>query len=271
MLLVIGGSRSVFLAVFLMELISWVFALLVGRNAIKYLLVQSLFFVLTITGVLLLPMVILFGIMFKLGLPPFHLWFVSFNRLLNKKVFIMASTLHKLFPLAFMCKAAILGIGLLVGVLILTLRRLLLSSFRSLFHVLIFSSLVHSRWIFLRGVMVLGLLLVYWGLYTLTNILLVFGFFRKTLFRNERLQASRSSLLWLVLSGIPPFQFFWLKVIVVSLIVSWRVVWRVVIILSAVLGLVAYYHVFHLSLFPRAFQSRARLKYLGMVVIAVLI
>jgi len=100
----IGSLRLLRLLVVL-ELLSWLFVILVpNTSTLNYLLVQRYFLILGIARILFLPSLLIIVFLLKLGIPPFHVWFIKIARVLNKNRFSFIITLHKLIPILFLSK-----------------------------------------------------------------------------------------------------------------------------------------------------------------------
>jgi len=222
--------------------------------------IQRLFLFISIMRLFWIPSILLFRILFKFGFPPFHLWLVRLRVLLKKRRFIFISTIHKFLPLIFISKIAPVSAAVLRAIFVLGLRRMILVSFRRVFFVIIFSSLIHSGWMYLAGVAGPAFLVFYWATYRVLRISLIRRFFSTVLLGNEALQSFSTRFFWLALSGMPPFQVFWLKIIILRNIIIWRLFRRMILITTAVLSLAAYYHIFHLTLAPR---EVFKVKYFG--------
>lgn len=189
----------------------------------------------------------------KIGVPPFHSWLVQILKSQNRTVFVIITTLHKLAPV-------ILLISLLLHTAIwpfiagLILRVLLIGSSVDFSLILIFSSLSHTIWILLRSVVRIGLVLVYWLSYSvLTTILLEFKS------KVEYFFVSKGSLLrtyWLIVSGIPPFVVFFIKIHIINRLITFYFWVCFIVLILVVFSIIAYYRVFRTSLITRDIHFR---------------
>lgn len=250
MSLIIGSTR-ILISILLMEVLSWFFVKFIPSwRVIKYLFLQRVFLIFTIVSILWWKPLLVFGLLLKVGLPPFHLWIIRLASELKLLPFIFIQTLHKLFPVlvfskifkeflfSFMLRFFILFTGILV------------SNIRNILFVLRISSILHTFWILLGRIISLSLMLLYWAAYcSLLGLLLKTmnsNFLWLNLFNQRRL----TSLVWLVSSGIPPFTIFWLKVCVIDFtLFSIRLTTRVFILLGRVLALTAYFRIWYFSMF----------------------
>jgi len=241
-------GRNSFILVFVyLEALSWVFTILISPFlAIKYLIMQAYFMLLSLAGLLWAPLLLVLGLFLKVGLPPMHVWFIKLSFFMKKWVFLIFSTFHKLLPLFLLGRLFLLRNSLLVA-LLLVAGRLIFQVFE-LFLILITSSIVHSRWTLLRIQYRLKLSLTYWILYSLVFFLFISTIHFLVLFKIGVEQSSSTSVIWLILSGLPPFIIFWLKVWVFLFIVQVRFGLRLVLIFISVLALTSYFRAFHISL-----------------------
>jgi len=241
------GTNSFVLIFVYLETLSWVFTILISPFlAIKYLVMQAYFIVLSLVGLLWIPFLLALGLFLKVGLPPIHIWFMKLSFFMKKWVFLIFSTLHKLLPLFFLGRLFLLG-SYLLGALLLVAGRLIFQVFE-LFIILITSSIVHRRWTLLRIQYRLKLSLTYWVLYSLVFFTFLGTIHFFMLFKRGVEQSSSTSTIWLILSGLPPFIIFWLKVWIFLFIVQVSVGLRLVLISVSVLALTSYFRAFHISL-----------------------
>jgi len=253
----IGRNSFIFIFVFL-EILSWVFTILMSPFlAIKYLVMQAYFIVLSLMGLLWVPLFLVLGLLLKVGLPPIHIWFIKLSFFMKKWVFLIFSTLHKLLPLFLLGRLFLLG-SYLLGALLLVAGRLIFQVFE-LFLILVTSSIVHRRWTLLRIQCRLKLSLTYWIIYSLVFLTFLGTIHFIILFKRGVEQSSSTSVIWLILSGLPPFIIFWLKVWIFLFIVQVRVGLRLVLIFISVLALTSYFRAFHVSLRLTFFSSTLKM------------
>jgi len=248
LILIFFIGRNSFILIFVyLEMLSWVFTILIPTFlAIKYLIMQAYFIVLSLIGLLWIPLLLVLGLLLKVGLPPIHVWFIKLSFFMKKWVFLIFSTLHKLLPLFLLGRLFLLG-SYLLGALLIVAGRLIFQVFE-LFFILITSSIVHRRWTLLRIQYRLKLSLTYWVIYSLVFFTFLSTIHFILLFKGGVEQSSSTGTIWLILSGLPPFIIFWLKVWVFLFIVQVRVGLRLVLIFISVLALTSYFRAFHISL-----------------------
>jgi len=84
LILFIGGRSIIYLFIFI-EILSWVFTILMPAYiSIKYLIMQAYFTILGLMGVLWLPLLLILGLLLKIGLPPIHIWFMKISFFFEK-------------------------------------------------------------------------------------------------------------------------------------------------------------------------------------------
>jgi len=242
----IGSLRLLRLLVVL-ELLSWLFVILVpNTSTLNYLLVQRYFLILGIARILFLPSLLIIVFLLKLGIPPFHIWFIKIARVLNKNRFSFIITLHKLIPILFLSKVIFRIISFIIIWLRLIVVGLALISRRTLFFTLIYSSIIHSIWIILSIILSKGFVLFYWVIYRSLLVILIslINFIKiENSYLTQRVFLSKC---WLLMSGIPPFLLFWFKVyLLVWIIYLFGLFIRVVVITVRVFALTSYYRTWH--------------------------
>jgi len=253
-MLLLGITELVFL-LFLIEVLSWIFTLFLKKiEVLKYLIVQTIFLLRGLIRILWRIKLFLLIIILKLGVPPFHLWFINLRRSLRKYSFLFITTAHKLPPLFCITKFLYLEERHLLVIITLISGILIIES-RELFSTFIFSSMVHSGWIIIRSLISLKVVLCYFLLYRSIVFLFITCLKTKSLWFARTEQNSRSSSLWLILSGFPPFSIFWLKVILIRLLVVKTIRYRVVLTVTSVLSLFVYYRIFHFIMSPSSLRK----------------
>lgn len=246
MTLFLGGSSIILLFVFL-ETLSWVFTILIPTFiSIKYLIIQAYFMILGLVGLLWVPIFLFFGLLLKVGLPPIHIWFIKLSFFIKKWVFLLFSTIHKLLPLLFI-GSLLLRSSIFLVVLLVVAGRLIFQVFE-LFLILLTSSIVHRSWTLLSIQFNLKLSLRYWVLYSFVFFLFLSTIHFLALFKSGIEQSSSTSVMWLVLSGLPPFVIFWLKVWIFLFFVQVRSRLGLLLVFISVLALTRYFRAFHVGL-----------------------
>lgn len=229
-----------------METLSWLFVIIAKQVAFKYLIVQPFFLVIGLVRLSWWNRALIIRLLLKLGVPPFHVWAVHVLRYLNKRIFVFITTLHKVVPILLIVK--LWGYYLVTPVLLLSVLTLsLILQSRGLFIVITFSSILHRGWIILRGGISIGF---YW-IYLISYVSLVFGLFSSlsidsVLFGGSS-QRLAASLYWLVLSGIPPFVMFWLKLFIIRALLRLSTATSFSILVAVLMSTLAYFRVFVLT------------------------
>lgn len=240
------------MTLFLLELLSWRLVLIIEKVfALKYLIVQRIFLFIGIYGALFRGLVLILAIFIKMGLPPFHFWFVVLARYFKKWIFFVILTLHKLLPILLLTKIILIRILNWTVQAILMVRGISILQVRGILFVFLVSSLVHSGWLLLRGVLSLRLVLFYWVNYSILIMVFLDIFKRSLLKCLDVIQTRYRSIMWLVLSGIPPFTMFWLKL---NIFIYLRLIlglYSLVAIIVSVIRISSYYRAYHLSLRTR--------------------
>jgi len=207
--------------VFSLEVLSWVFVILLPIIlSLRYLIIQRYFLILSLFGIVFLKELLPLCFLLKLGLPPLHLWFIRIARLLRNNVFLFITTIHKLLPIFLMRKMffslfSVVRFSLLLGLLG---RSLIEAS--TLLNTLLYSSIVHSVWMVLRVLVRKRFILLYFFIYFLVRGLLLTSIFTSLLRQNYMAYGFVRRVRWLLLSGLPPFTVFWLKVTAVFRILN---------------------------------------------------
>jgi len=261
------NSGNVIILIVLIELLSWLFSLYLNADTVlKYLLVQNYFSLLRIPLILFKGPLLAITLILKMGLPPFQLWVISLVQKIDKRVFLFFVTLHKLVPFLVLGTVTLSKITLVLGRAMLLLRGWAIFSASQLVLVLLLSSFVHARWLFLLLGVRLEFIVFYWVVYSIMTVLLFLFLAYSVLSLSRFSQNSLSSLAFLILSGLPPFTVFWLKVRVLYLllVLSSRVSW--IFLMVSVIALRVYYYAFHVSCFP-VFKKRSVRFFLPLLIV----
>ena len=247
MWLAFGISNFLFLLVVL-ELLSWVFSrVLPSFLALKYLLVQSYFVFFMIMVLLVVPSACGMVFILKMGLPPIHLWFFILSLGMTGWVFLFFSTFHKLVSMVFMSK--VLAPFSVVLMILYGVSSVLLFQLALFYYIVFCSSLVHRGWMLFSICVSFYLFFVYFLVYMRVLCCLLIRLDAFKLVTVGVSQSSFTSFVWLVLSGIPPLSFFWLKALVVIFLLGrFYGFYSVLVIGFAVLALASYFRGFHLRL-----------------------
>jgi len=255
------GRNSFILVFFYLELLSWTFTLIMPVFiSMKYLIIQVYFMILSLMGLLWFPVLLILGFFLKIGLPPIHIWFIKLTFLIKKWVFLIFSTAHKLFPLVllgslFTRRRYFLWVLLLIG------GRLIFQVF-DFFFILLASSIVHSSWTLLAIQFSLKLRLTYWILYSLVFLIFLSTVHFFLLFKRGVEQSRSTAIAWLILSGLPPFVIFWLKIWIFLRLCQTRESLSLIVVIISVLALASYFRAFHTSLRLTFFSDPLKILFL---------
>jgi len=243
------GCISILLILLLLEVISWIFVILLsGASTLNYLIIQRYFLLLGIIRVIHTPFVLITVFILKLGLPPFQIWFVRISRVLTKSVFGFIITIHKLLPIFFLGDILLSRISFSIVVVRVVLSGGFLLARRTLFFTLLFSSIVHRVWIIFSLLMRKRFVIFYWMSYRILLILLIRFLGLIKIIHSYLTQGVLITKCWLLISGIPPFIVFWLKAyILIWLISSTTVIISCALIVVSVFALTSYYRTWHLG------------------------
>lgn len=237
---------------FFIEALSWLFSFLIEKVIVlKYLIIQRFFLFGGLAGLLWNPNLLLLVFLLKVGLPPFHLWFFVLSFFLRKISFLFISTIHKFLPLFFLIKLSLARNILNLIFLVMVFSGLIILETRTLFFSIINSSIIHSNWIIISRLVRIRIFLFYFVLYMTLICLFFNSLAHSKLLSLDFSQNSYRRGLFLILSGLPPFTFFWLEVNVVVFFLLKRFLIALFILVVAVLRLAIYYRVYHLSLITR--------------------
>jgi len=228
------GGRNIFFLLVLIELLSWILAIIIPTSiSLKYLLIQGYFIFLGLIGLLWFPLTLTLRLLLKVGLPPFHLWFFSISFYLHKNIFRFFITIHKLIPLFFLSKIATPLLYLIR--LILISSGILIFQVRDFFYTFISSSLLHTGWIIIAILLSSKTGALYWMLYSRLVIIIIAIFTFKVINLLGIEQSRLTSFSWLILSGIPPFTIFWLKLNILYQVCWFRFSIIILLIINSVL------------------------------------
>jgi len=233
-----------------MELLSWAFVLLLPSwIALPYLIIQRFFIFVIFIGVGLSPILIVWTLLFKIGVPPFHAWILMLIYYREVVMFLFINLIHKVLPIILLSKIVYTNMLVFWISLRVTIRIRIIMQLRTLFQVVLFSSIIHSMWIILSAMVSFIFFLFYWLFYMLGSIFLLVGRsikFTRLLTIN---QTSVILLIWLLISGVPPFIIFWLKAELTTwLISSGHVALATILIVASILSLSTYYRSAHIAM-----------------------
>lgn len=192
---------------------------------IKYLLAQILGSILLISGGVtitisplapIFPIIILLGLIIKIGAAPTHFWFPNVMAGLSWPLCFLLSTWQKLFPLLFFFNtlspphSTPLIILLAFGAILTAIRGLNQTSLRG---ILAYSSITHINWILCASLLSPLCAIIYFIIYILTTLIIISSFASSALTSTKIIslttlsppQKTILSLSFLSLAGLPPF------------------------------------------------------------------
>lgn len=247
--LIARGSINILVSLIVIEVLSWLFIQFIPVwRVLKYLFLQGIFFVFVVISIVWIKPFLLVSLLLKIGVPPFHLWVIRLMLEIELVSFGIILTLHKFLPTLLLAKALKEFILVFMVRLILISLSVLISNSGNILMVLVLSSILHTLWIGFGGIIRLRMVCVYWLVYRILLILILKSINMDLILYTLMNQRMISNLIWLFLSGIPPFTMFWLKShIITAIIGSTSLIIRVVIVFGRVLALRAYYRVWHFS------------------------
>jgi len=190
------------IVILLLEVLSWLISIRLDDMAFKYLLIQAYFIILSIIRIFFLKELLLRVFLFKLGAPPFHLWYLGVSKFLRTKILWFFITFHKFLPLLIL---RIFFNKMFTVVFIVITAMALIGRF-SLIRVLLLSSSSHIVWGILLAYFSMLFTRFYWLFYTFVNSGLITRVSFFVILITVLIRIS-----FLLLSGIPPFVFFTLK------------------------------------------------------------
>lgn len=181
-----------------------------------------------------------------MGLVPFHLWLLRISFFLKKSRFIFIITMHKLFPLFFLRKILLRTISITILLLRITLIGIFIIIRSTLFFTLLYRSIIHTTWIGITRLMIKGGVFFYWRFYRILLVIMLSFVVTTKVFQFSFNLSGPIGFCWLLISGIPPFFIFWIKVyIFVWLLPSLGLLYGLLFIVVRVFALTSYYRSFH--------------------------
>lgn len=187
-------------------------------------------------------------IFIKLGISPFHTWFISILKTCSLFILIILSTVQKLIPLIILNNIYI-NFNLLYFRIIITIIFILfiLSSVINLNKLLALSSLGNILWLISRNILSLKLILLFIFIYI--YILLGIYIFYNIYYYNIFIQINRINffdkiiiiMVFISLGGIPPMLGFLRKLLILKIIFIYENMFLFLIIIFSALILLYHY------------------------------
>lgn len=240
--------RVLLVVVIILELLSWTFVTVLKDLALKYLVIQRLFALISLGALVWWPRALMWVVIFKLGLPPLHSWIAHILAEIKAAVFVFFTTIHKLYAIYVLGLVFFMLKVELIGFVSLFIRLILIFNVSTLFLVLIFSSFIHRAWMIVGFNSGIGFVWFYWLRYTLLLLRLLNVISEEYLVWSRIKQSWLIGLLWLFLSGIPPFTLFWLKLNIIGNVVATRLLLGMALLFLLIISLSSYFRAFSLSL-----------------------
>lgn len=215
-----------------------------------YLVLQRYFVIWGLLSILISePLLLLVSIFLKSGLPPIHSWILRLLMVSEKIVFWFVSSIHKLFPIFVIIFLLSNSPGSLTFLFISICLPMLLASKRAYLVLVVgLSSIIHTGWVLLSCLRGTELVVKYILLYY-TALYLFIALARRLFLIN--LSFNQNSLLrylWLILSGIPPFLIFWLKLRVVISLAAFSFIFSFFVIFLLVFIILRYFRRYRINL-----------------------
>ena len=225
------------------------------ENSIKYFLIQRwasviflisfFFFNLFINNI---NYIIIFRIFLKLGVAPFHIWFISILKTRSLFILIILSTIQKIIPLVVLSNISIRFDLIYMIILINTIFLLIiLSRIINLNKILAVSSINNIIWILFRIIFSLKLIFIFIIIYLflLIGVFILYNLYNLNIF----LQINRINyfdkliitIIFISLGGIPPLLGFLIKYVILKFIIIYeKIFFLLIIIFSSLLVLYIY-------------------------------
>lgn len=250
---------------------------------IKYFFIQSLgsiiFFIRIIISLLIyfsfrkLSFVISIRLLIKLGLPPFHIWLFNFIIDLDWKLFFLISSWQKILPFYMLSQTIYENIDLLLILGLVICIRLSMSS-SGIKILLINSSIFTSLWIISSIIFIKIVWLYLYILYRtilLFSILILFNYKlnlveNNNYFRINLINKINIFLLFISIAGLPPFLGFYIKLIILLVIIYYiKYFFALTIILCSIFLVYIYLRFFlnSLSIQRVVYKNYIQFKYIN--------
>lgn len=245
------GVEQLLFVLVIIEILSWVFILIAPKNIVFfYLVLQSYFVIWGLFSLLISePLLLMVAIFLKSGLPPMHSWILRLLILAEKFVFWFVSSIHKFFPIFVMVFLLRNIPGSITFLFVSMCLPMLLAAKRAYLVLVVgLSSIMHTGWVLLSCLRGTELVIKYLLFYYLALYLFVLLARRLFLMNLSFNQNSLLRYLWLIISGIPPFVIFWLKLGVVTRLIIVSIIFSFAIIFLMVFIILRYFRRFSLNL-----------------------
>ena len=225
------------------------------ENSIKYFLIQSWASIIFLISFFFsnylftnINILIILRIFIKLGIIPFHRWFIRILKTSSIYILILLSSIQKLIPLIIINNLYIENNLIYVSiVLILIINVLLLPRTINLNKILSISSLNNLIWLLYRTITSVKLILIFIFIYTflLIRLNIIYNYYNFNMF----LQINSINffdkvilrIIFISLGGIPPMLGFLIKFIILKIIFLYENLFIIILIIFSSLILLYYY------------------------------
>lgn len=219
---------------------------LIIDKLIKYYLLNRFssiifFFILNLNFLInnyLLIILINLCIIIKLGLFPFHIWFIDLIIRINWIICFFLSSTQKLIPIFFLLYYNYINLLIIISIIRGLIRILIIINQILLKKLIRYSSINHIRWILISIFISTKLFFTYYLRYILINLIIIFKFYyynineitdlRNYLFKNK----IYIIFIFFSLGGLPPFYGFilkWFIIIYITIINLWIFIFILII------------------------------------------
>lgn len=225
------------------------------ENSMKYFLIQrwaSIFFLLRFFFLMLQKtfyVMIVIRMLIKLGIAPFHTWFISILKTSSLKILVLLSSVQKLIPLIILINLKI-NTSLLMAVVLLNIIfiLLILPITINLNKLLALSSINNVIWIIIRVIISLKLFVTFIVIYLflIVGLMILYNEYHINIFsqinRINFFDKICMVLIFMSLGGLPPLLGFLRKFLVIKfiLISSNRIYFIMIIVFSSLFLLYFY-------------------------------
>lgn len=196
----------------------------------------------------LAPTLIVLALLVKLGVAPFHIWFIKLRASCGWSILLLLFTLQKLLPYYLLLQLQFAGL-LWVILVNAALRAFSMLKEMRVKLVLGYSSLFNISWMLGRQRISVGL--VYWCCYSIPVFLLGVSISEQEIKQDCFLSRQKNSISLILvvscllsLSGIPPYWGFFPKLLILQELLGVRFLVGVYLVGIRVLVLFVYFHLF---------------------------
>nr|QSS48575.1 NADH dehydrogenase subunit 2 [Kradibia gibbosae] len=200
------------------------------------------------------------SLLVKMGMFPFHFWYVKIMKNLSWLSILILSTLQKIIPLMGMNWIININNNINMLIMIILLINMIWAAFTGLNQnstklIMTFSSIIHQSWLIWLLFMNELIMISYFIVYFLTsfNIMMLFNMLKFNNLMNSHMMKLMNpmkfyfiAMNFMILTGLPPFFSFLLKLIMIQEIYFMPINYLIIIIYSSLISLFFYLRI----LFP---------------------